>query len=215
MTRLIEKIESEIFSIVKDMGSKALESVQLALKECLKNENYYATIREISENLAKMEDDVENKIVELILRYQPVATDLRKVKSALRISYDFLRLGRYALDISVANRKIGSITKCNSWIISSIEEMGKIVLEMINLSIDAINEFNENFIEEMKNRERKIDEMYFSFIDRLLSAGKNDDVHCVVSSVLVARYLERIADHTIYLSREIIYANTGKKVIIK
>ena len=56
--------------------------------------------------LVSMADKVEDKSFELIARFQPVATDLRTIKSYMKIGNDFARYGRYALDISFINDKL-------------------------------------------------------------------------------------------------------------
>jgi len=54
-------------------------------------------------------DQVEDKAVEIILKFQPVASDLRMVKTFTRISYDLARLGRYALDVAYVNKRFNGI----------------------------------------------------------------------------------------------------------
>jgi len=53
-------------------------------------------VREASNFLMILADQVEDKAVEIMLKFQPVASDLRMVKTFTRISYDLARLGRYA-----------------------------------------------------------------------------------------------------------------------
>jgi len=55
--------------------------------------------------------------------------------------------------------------------------------------------------------------LYFSYLDRLVEKAPATD-RCTVSSVLVIRYLERIADHATYIGESIIYLATGEKVTL-
>ena len=56
--------------------------------------------------------------------------------------------------------------------------------------------------------------MYFQYLGKLVEeAGITNQ--CTISSVLVVRYLERIADHTTYVGESIVYIVTGKKVTLR
>ena len=57
----------------------------------------------------------EDKTFELIARFQPVASDLRAIKSYMKIGNDFARYGRYALDISSINDQLNALTLCEPW----------------------------------------------------------------------------------------------------
>lgn len=56
-----------------------------------------------------LQDEVSELAVELIARYQPVATDLRFIKSCMEVAYGFSRFGRYAFDISEVLRYLERI----------------------------------------------------------------------------------------------------------
>jgi phosphate transport system protein len=55
--------------------------------------------------------------------------------------------------------------------------------------------------------------MYFGFLDKLVKDAQATN-ECTISSVLVVRYLERIADHAIYIAEAVIYITTGKKLTL-
>src|SRR5215212_5171612 len=97
-------------------------------------EDNLETTKEIFESSAKLrflQDDVSELAIELIARFQPVATDLRYIKSCMEISYGFSRLGRYAYDIIDVLETMGSISDCDK---STVLEMAGTVREMIQLS---------------------------------------------------------------------------------
>jgi len=74
--------------------------------------NATEAVHEISEILAAMTVEVENKAFELIVKYQPVASDLRIINSYMKIAYDFERYGRYAWDISFTHKQLTGLDKC-------------------------------------------------------------------------------------------------------
>jgi len=191
VSRIIDSGLEELSTILHKMGELAYRTVLIALMECVENRQAYNEIREMSEILALMTDNVEDKVFELIARFQPVASDLRTIKSYMKIAYDFARFGRYALDMSYTNQKLGGIRNCEPWIISRIKEMGEKALEMISLSINSLRSHDSQLAEKIAQTEREMDKMYFNFLDKLIE--KTDtSTKCAVSSVLTVRYLERI-----------------------
>ncbi len=79
-------------------------------------EDSLKTTKEIFESSSKLrflQDEVSVLAIELIARFQPVATDLRYIKSCMEISYGFSRFGRYAYDIITVLENLGPLKLCD------------------------------------------------------------------------------------------------------
>jgi phosphate transport system protein len=198
----------ELSVTVYRMGELAHRTVLTTLIECLNGKEAYKEVREMSDTLMAMADHVEDKAFELIARFQPVASDLRTIKSYMKISYDFARIGRYALDISFTNKRIGGLRNCEEWINSYVKDIGEKALDMVRLSVESLRSHNPQLAEKISVKENEVDSMYFEFLDKLIRSGAT--IKCAVSSILIVRYLERIADHATYICESIIYIATGK-----
>ncbi|MEM3441644.1 MAG: PhoU domain-containing protein, partial [Candidatus Bathyarchaeia archaeon] len=59
-----------------------------------------------------------------------------------------------------------------------------------------------------------VDKMYFDYLNKLIEKAQIT-TECVISSVLVMRYLERIADHATYVCEAIVYIATGEKIQLR
>ena len=59
--------------------------------------------------------------------------------------------------------------------------------------------------------EREVDKMYFDYLHKLINTEQANS-KCLISSALMTRYLERIADHAVYICESIMYIVTGEKV---
>jgi len=214
MSRLIDTGLEQLASVVFRMGEMAYKTVSLSLDSYIEGTNALPQIQEMSEMLIVMADEAEDKAFELIARFQPVASDLRILKSYMKITYDFERYGRYALDVSQVQRASGGLEQCESWINESIREMSEKVLSMVHTSIASLKSHDVELAKTLSETENQVDSMYFRYLDRLVEKAPATN-KCTISSVLVARYLERIADHATYVGESIIYLATGEKVTLR
>jgi phosphate transport system protein len=132
----------------------------------------------------------------------------------MKIAYDFERYGRYAWDISSIAKRLGKLEDCEEWIPQFIQDMSEKVLEMVRLSIDSLQRLDADMAKSVSKTEQEVDQMYFQYLGKLLEEAKITN-KCTVSSVLVVRYLERIADHATYVSEAVVYIATGQKVSLR
>jgi phosphate transport system protein len=160
-----------------------------------------------SEELRILQDEVSELAVELIARYQPVATDLRFIKSCMEISYGFSRFGRYAYDISDVLVTYGDLSGCDK---SDISKAGQQAIDMIDLSIRAFKERDVNLAKKLNAMDDIVDGLYRRNLQRVTAEPKGD-IKCFVSGTLVLRYLERIADHATYIGDSVVYIVTGER----
>jgi phosphate transport system protein len=214
MSRIIDVGLEELSVMLCRMGKLTYDAVSLSIDGCLQNTSVYAQVREMSDVLVSMADQAEDKTFELIARFQPVASDLRTIKSYMKIAYDFARYGRYALDISYINERLGGLKECEARIPEYVEKMSEKVLNMVRISIDSLRTHNTELAETVSETEEEVDKMYFEFLDRLTEKAHVTS-KCVISSVLIIRYLERIADHATYICESVIYLATGRRVILR
>src|SRR5881398_1301601 len=124
-------------NMVLDMADLSEKTVSTSIDAYVQGRDLRERIYGWSEELRMLQDEVSELAIELIARYQPVATDLRFIKSCMEIAYGFSRFGRYAHDISDVFGIFGDLSSCDK---SSIREAGEHTKSMIHLSIKAFNE---------------------------------------------------------------------------
>lgn len=214
MSRIIDSKLSELSTLIYEMGGLAYQAVSMAVEENLHGGDSYNSIREISDMLIMLADQIEDKAFEIIVRFQPVASDLRMIKSYMKISYDFTRFGRYALDISYINRRFGGLKECKEWVHSYILEVGERVLNMMKISIEALKSQKIEVAKSVAEMEDDVDRLCYDFLDKIVGDRAVESKN-IVSSVLIIRYIERIADHVAYICESIIYALTGRKEFLR
>ena len=211
MSRIIDRgLEEQSVLIVK-MGELTYETLAISIHGYLEGKRVQQQIRGLSDILMSMADKIEDEAFQLIARFQPVATDLRTIKSYMKIGNDFARYGRYALDISIINDQLSGLKECDVWTRDYIDEMSEKVLSMVKISVDSLKKQDIILAETISQTEREVDKMYFDYLTKLINA-EHANSKCVISSSLVTRYLERIADHAVYVCESIVYIVTGEKV---
>jgi phosphate transport system protein len=214
MSRIIDVGLEELSVMLCRMGELTYQAISLSLKGCLNGTNEYSQVCEMSDALVSMSEQAEDKAFELIARFQPVASDLRTIKSYMKIAYDFARYGRYALDISYINEQYGGLKNCEHWIPERIEKMSEKVLGMVKTSIDSLRKHDVKLAETISKTEKEVDDMYFRYLDELVKRASGTS-KCTISSVLIVRYLERIADHATYICESVVYVATGQKANLR
>jgi len=193
---------------VIDMATLAQESVLKALLAYEKGERITQEAFTRSNKLATLESEVEELAVELLARYQPVAGDLRFIKSCLEIAYGFSRFGRYAYDISQVLEMYGDISQCDK---SVVRELGDKVIQMIQTSVQSFKNRDTKLARSLRQEDDQVDRMYAEYVKEL-STSKSPSIKCALASTLVLRYLERIADHACYIGDSVTYIETGSKI---
>ena len=144
MTRLLDVGIDHIRNIILDMANISENSVFTAMESYEKGLNVKSRIFEWSERLRILQEEVSDLAVELIARYQPVASDLRMIRSCIEISYGFSRFGRYSYDIADLLETIGfTYNDCDK---TAVLEMAKKVREMILLSVAALQSRDKNAV---------------------------------------------------------------------
>jgi len=212
MSRLIDEGLEQLTVLVYKMGEAAEEVINISFSGFIQGKDTLNPEREISEMLAAMSVDVENIAFSLIAKYQPVASDLRIINSYMKIAYDFERYGRYAWDISLIHKKFAALAKCadsDDLMLKLIKKVSK----MVDISVRALKLHDAELAKDLATVEKEVDELFFKYLDQLAKAKVA--TKCMMCNLLVARFLERIADHTSYVGESIIYIVSGKKMSVR
>jgi len=206
LARLIDVGLERLSDILMEMALLSEKSVSASIESYTSGKDQTAEIRAWSEEIRQLQDDVSELAIDIIARYQPVATDLRFVKAALEIAYGFSRFGRYAYDIADV-LELGDLAGCDK---SPVEITSKTTKEMIRMSVDAFANRDVELAKNVQKLDDFVDDKFRESLDRAIHA-KYQDARCAVSEALILRYLERISDHSSYIGDSVIYIVTGER----
>jgi phosphate transport system protein len=194
---------------MSEMGDLAIQSVMLAIDSYIHGRNTATQVHDISNEITKKYFQAADLTFDIFLKYQPVADDFRLIRSSIEISYGFTRFGRYAYDIIQVRDIFGDITECDkSWLI----EVADKVKTMIQDAVMYFAELDIRKAQAMQQNEDFVDKLYR---ERLPMLVNSNNTKCALAEALVLRYLERIADHAMFMSDAINYIVTGKHKLTK
>ncbi|MBI4258840.1 MAG: phosphate uptake regulator PhoU [Thaumarchaeota archaeon] len=207
MVRLMDIGLERLKNMTIDMAKLSENTVSTAIDAYIQSKDVSGEIHKWSEELRILQDEVSELAVEVIARYQPVASDLRFIRSCMEISYGFSRFGRYAYDISQVLGTFGDLSKCDKSLVKKAGEQAK---EMIRMSIKSFTGRDAELAKKVRNMDSVVDEIYLQGVENAAKT-RQDDFKCSVSALLILRYLERIADHATYIGDSVVYTITGER----
>jgi len=163
--------------------------------------------------LDEIEADIERRAIRMIALRQPVADDLRRTVAALKISTNLERCGDLAKNIAKRALVIAESDPITP-LTRSIERMGELVSARLKDVLDAFAARDIDRARTVWQRDNEVDEHYDSIFRELLTYMMENSavVFPAFELILVAKNLERIADHSTNIAEDVIYMVAGTDV---
>lgn len=198
--------------IIGEMSKISKICVSTVMESYTKGDVKKEEMLEFAETLRVLQEEVSDLAFELIARYQPVATDLRYIRSCLEVSYMLSRFGGYGYEIVEVLDMIGSIPECDKTVVT---KAANVTSEMISLSMNALDAKNKLTSDQLYDMDDIVDGIYRDYLREIVVAKKESqgiyaDPRCIISALHILRYLERVADHACYIADSVSYIVTGK-----
>ena len=208
--RLYDDELKDLSSALIRMGTAAIDAVTRAM-QALKTFDK-ALAKEIIEddtNINAMERDIETMCLKLILKQQPVATDLRKISTAIKMITDIERIGDAASDIAEISMYHDSVNFPD--IQDEVLKMAESAKEMVASSIDAYVKGDLELAKTTMAKDDVVDEYFLRIRHALGSRIYNDtrDMETVIDYLMIVKYLERIGDHAVNICEWVHFYITG------
>lgn len=204
----------ELDKQVTIMANKSREAISLAVESFEKLDQGLADqVIRLDEELYWLNIDIEKRCLEVIALQSPVAKDLRTIGTYLKVVTDFDRIGRYARDIAEVTHH--SADKAHFKPLVSIPHIAEMASKMVDLSVKSFLERDTLLTKDVFEIEDKVDSLYDEIFREVITYMMEDSkkIGIGINYMLVARYLERIADHAVNISERVIYMVTGERVV--
>lgn len=192
--RYLEKL-NQLSKEVLDMGLLCEQAIMKTYRLLVSNDLRSEQVEEINhmeKEIDEREHSIESVCMQLLLRQQPVASDLRRISAALKMVTDMERIGDQATDIGEI-LETGSIDVPVEGI--PIARMAEFGMNMVNKAVEAYISSNPDLAEKVIESDDVMDKM-FAEVRRLLDENPmNFSSDQILDLLMIAKYYERIGDH--------------------
>jgi phosphate transport system protein len=154
--------------------------------------------------------DLDARIIDIVARQQPVASDLRALATALRMSADLERMGDMAHHVAKVTRLRHPQSAIPAELRQIFESLGKAAEKIARKTAVVIATRDTNMALEIERDDDEIDDLHRQLISALVAPNWKHGVETAVDLTLLGRYYERYADHAVSVSRRVYFLVTGK-----
>lgn len=209
MAIIRHKYEGQLDELIKDLrrlGLRVYFNIKNALVSLSEEKRTFAreTIEKDKE-INQLDYEINEKVIMLITKQQPIATDLRMMMAALKISTEFERMGDNAASIAHIRLRV----KINDdYVFTRLKTMGKLAMLMLEDLNTAVKTEDLTLIKEIIERDKDIDDLYINIVNTTYLI--DNDPFVAGQAHLAARHLERIGDHISNIAESVYYYLTGE-----
>ena len=213
---MVEEFHSELENLKKRvvrMGNLAQDMLKKSVKALKEKDTDLAKeILNCKNEIANMDEKIEQDALKLLTLFQPMAKDMREMATVLKMITYLARIGRYGKDI--ANITLELADKPHVKELVSIPYMAKEVDSMINDALTAFENEDVETIDGFTAREKNVDELRYSIFRECLTYMMEDSktIKRCARYIMVARYLERCGDHAVKMAEKVFYMVTGEHI---
>lgn len=160
----------------------------------------------------QVEQEIEDRCIVLIAREQPVATDLRKLITSLKIVTQLERMGDHALHVAKGTLRLLPETYMKPLI--DIPRMAEIGIGMIRDVLTAFLDNNAERAREVASRDHLVDELHNQVMREVFTymMENTKNIPQSISLLFISRFLERVGDHVTNICEWVVYSATGERV---
>ena len=198
---------------VAEMGQCAADAVEAALEAlCTADADAAASIVKGDGRINSMQRDIEHRCMTLLLRQQPVAGDLRRVSTAMKVVTDIERIGDHAADIAEIIPHLVTVRRDGDPAVSQAIRMGQKAHKMILDALAALAGEDESAAQKVIAADDEVD-YDFNAIKHILAeeiAAAPAKVDAALDLLMVIKYLERIGDHAVNVAEWVEFVRTGR-----
>ncbi len=162
-----------------------------------------------------LEVRLEEHCYHLIALYQPMAKDMRTIACTLKVISASLRIGRYGKVIAKVVKELADRPHIAN--LMSIPHMADLAIDMVDDAITAYESDDLTIIKEFSTRDDTVDALRHSIFREGITYMMEDpkNISRCTHYIMVARYLERCADHACKIAENVHYMETGERIEIK
>jgi phosphate transport system protein len=195
------------------MAGLTERSLERAMKGLVnRDDNICATAIADDEEIDQLEKQIDKDGVDILLRFQPVASDLRRVVAAMKLSSNLERMADMATTIARRARKLNQHPPLAE--VELVRPMYDHAMSMFKDSVDAFAREDVDLARAVVPRDQKLDDLNrvasHKLVDRM--AQDPDQLRGYLNLIFVGRCLERVGDHATNIAEDAVYAAAAEDI---
>jgi phosphate transport system protein len=198
-------------AMVMRMGG-LVETALLEAAQALdtRDEDLAARVRAGDKAIDALEDEINTRCALLLALRGPTAGDLRTVLTVMKIAAALERCGDYAKNLAKRTAVLSQMTQVPG-ASGSIRRLAKAVVQMLTDALDAYIRRDVKLAEDVRTRDRDVDQMYNSIFREFLTHMMEDprNIGPCMHLHFIAKNIERVGDHATAVAEQVIYLVTG------
>ena len=210
MERHFERDLEELKERLLWMGNLAERSVHQGVHAVLEADEKLALAVLTEENVInELQIEIDDRVVQLLALQQLMAADLRFVLAIARINNDLERIGDQAVNIAQSAQRIVRHPRVKPYV--DLPRMGELAEKMMRDSLDSLVRRDVELARSVLSRDDQVDQLRDQIFRELLSymMGDSSVVFPAFELILVAKNLERIADHATNIAEDVLFLVRG------
>ena len=171
----------------------------------------------LTRELTKQDDEIdhwdvriEEECLKILALHQPVAIDLRRIATVMKITGELERVADLA--VHVAERACGLLPETEIAVLDKLKEMARLALEMLHSAIDAYVALDSGMARNVCARDDTVDGLNREIIRELVQTMQRspDLVEASMHLFSASRHIERVADHATNIAEDVVYLVEGQ-----
>ena len=193
----------EMAALIEDAIAKATDALKRQDTELAKQ------VIQNDDEIDAKEKDIERLCLKVLLKQQPVASDLRLVSTALKMITDMERIGDHAADISEITEYLAGQAYIKQ--LDHIPQMADATIRMVSDSIDAYVKKDVKLAYEVIAYDDVVDALFVQVKKDLieLTRENTDNGEQAFDLLMIAKYFERIGDHAVNIAEWVVFSIMG------
>ncbi len=165
----------------------------------------------LDDRVDELELEIEKDCLNLFALQTPVAIDLRRVSTILKIITDLERIGDYAVNIAYDSIKLNNMELIKP--LKDIPKMAEITREMVRMCLDSFVKEDAELAQKAAEMDDLVDDLYDKIYQELVEKLDNrTNGEQIIHLLFIGRHLERMADHVTNICEKIVYMTTNERV---
>lgn len=195
------------------MGAKVEEMIACSMRALMERDSQLARdIIELDHDVNRLELETDEACLRILARRQPVASDLRFITIALKLVTDLERMGDLCVNICERVLELNEEAPLKQYV--DLQKMAEVAQGMVREALDAFVQRDAEKAQHVIEKDSLLDASYADIFRVLLTYMMEDprNIYRATRVQSIAKYLERIGDHSTNLAESVVFMVRGKDI---